>query len=84
MYLYVDINGHKKPQIYGRDAFAFVFFPQTGEFLPHGINVEGEYNEETKSFRKQTKEEIIAGCNPPDGLHHCAARIVMDGFKMNY
>jgi len=79
---FVDVNGHKKPNTFGVDMFRFDFYPQTGEFLPYGINIVGEYDEQTKSFKKRTAEEINSSC--PASNARCAARIIQEGFKINY
>jgi len=76
----VDINGHKKPNTVGRDYFEFAFYPQTGEFLPHGVY--GSYNTESKSYEKQSVEKIDTDCT--SGGWTCAAKIVSEGFKINY
>jgi len=75
--LRVDINGHKKPNIYGLDAHLFNFFPQTGKFLPGGSNMDGSYD----------KEHIDEYCNGGATTNNgatCAAKIVAEGFKINY
>jgi len=87
MTIIVDINGGKKPNTLGRDVQRFAFFPKTGEFLPDGINVQNEFNEETGSYRKRPLEELVTYfCNTSqaDNSAQCAARVVMEGFKMNY
>jgi len=80
----IDINGHKKPNTYGRDLFEFDLFPQTGEFLPRGINDNSSFNEARKSFTKSDIEQIISNCNENGSGNFCGARIVSDGFKINY
>jgi len=79
----VDINGHKKPNIVGRDVFCFGLYKQTGEFLPAGINASGTYNATTNSFAKMTREEALNSCKNA-ASSNCTAVMVMDGFKMNY
>jgi len=83
--VYVDTNGHKNPNQFGRDFFQFSFYPQTGEFLPHGINKAGAYDEGKMEFEKFSKKDIDTNCSLPSSQGwNCTARIVMDGFKMNY
>jgi len=82
MTIYVDINGYKKPNIIGRDLFAFGLYDKSGEFLPMGIN-KGDYDEATNSYAKRTRESALQICKSTDS-HACAAVIVQDGFKMNY
>jgi len=84
--LNIDINGAKKPNMRGVDWQMFGFYPQTGEFLPFGVYKDRSYNEQTKSYEKYSKEELYASCadnKPADGVL-CAARIIQDGFKINY
>jgi len=80
----IDTNGANKPNRLGYDFFEFHLYPQTGEFLPAGIYNFNSYNEETKSFTRMTQEELYANCNPQGGGAHCAARVIQEGFKINY
>jgi len=77
----IDINGFKKPNTYGRDFFWFDFYPQTNEFLPQGVIT--TFNSETGKFNKNTYEEILSVCIEGSGAS-CGARIITEGFKMNY
>jgi len=82
---YVDVNGRKKPNMIGMDLFTFEFFPQTNEFLPGGVNRSNEYNISTGQHTKSTEEQIIKNCNRETSMGwYCPARIVKDGFKINY
>jgi len=83
MIIQVDINGHKKPNLIGRDTFAIQFYPRTGEFLPFSINYLGTYNKTTNSYKKIPREVQLRGCKS-DNSFHCTAIIIQDGFKMNY
>lgn len=65
----------------------------TNELLPEGINVLGApLNENTGKFPLRTREEIETNCNSKGGTPvdklvvgaMCGARIIQDGFKMNY
>jgi len=78
--VYVDINGHKKPNVLGRDVFHFSFYSATSEFLPTGVN--GKFDEETGRYQKMSPEQIRQ-CASGSGMS-CGAMIVLDGFKMNY
>lgn len=81
----IDTNGPKKPNVVGLDYHEFIFYPASGEFLPHGINIESSYDEKTNRFEKNTLEKIQANCNKNGGPGwFCSARIIQDGFKMNY
>jgi len=80
----IDINGSKKPNAYGRDLFSFSFYPKTSEFLPHGVNSDVKYNEDTKTYTKNSKETILQSCTTTGQGGFCAARVVIEGFKINY
>jgi len=82
MFIAVDINGAKKPNTIGLDYHEFIFLAKTGEFLPIGM-VNETYNEEIGGYERYSKEEIYEGCNK-DNPWQCSARIVVDGFKINY
>lgn len=85
MAIQVDVNGRRKPNTIGLDTHEFSFYPQTGECLPSGIYVNGTYNEETKSFRRYTHEELDMMCGGgKGGGFNCSAKIIIDGFKINY
>jgi len=79
----VDVNGAKKPNVSGLDVFAFDLFPQTGEFLPRGINA-AKINAATSKYDKRTKERLYELCTREKDGSDCAARIVADGFKITY
>jgi len=83
LHINVDINGHKKPNVHGRDFHnMFRIFPQTNEALPVGINTT-THNENTGTYKKASYEEISQRCTSGEGSI-CAAKILLDGFKMNY
>jgi len=79
----IDINGSKnKPNRAGKDTFLFSLYPQTGEFLPLGVYKDNSYNEETGTFERLTSSKIDECC--VSGGSCCAAKIINDGFKINY
>jgi len=80
----VDVNGFKKPNMVGRDLFQFLYYPETGEFLPRGVYKWNEIDEETGEYKKNTYEQLLELCNPNQTGFSCAARVVADGFKINY
>jgi len=82
--IHADVNGHKKPNTFGRDTFIFGFYPQTGEFLPYAVYKDGSFNKETRKFERVPMEEIMTNCSNKGNGWHCAGRIVQEGFKMNY
>jgi len=66
---YPDVNGHKKPNVIGRDVFYFQIKQNGGVFFPGGGG--------------STREAIVENCKNGTGMA-CAAMIIQDGFKMNY
>lgn len=82
--VYIDVNGAKKPNIIGRDTFLFGFYPIVNDFVPYGIYLEDSYDEETKNFKRVPSEEINQECGGGGVGIYCAARILQDGFKINY
>ena len=89
--MFVDINGLKSPNTYGRDIFAFAVFDinDTVMVVPFGSKkffeawvaggvIDGMPDEERIQF-------INDGCTATnaDGFT-CAEKIIMDGWKMNY
>jgi len=80
----VDINGYVPPNVHGIDVHTFDIYPQTGEFLPYGINLERSYNEATGSYTKLTEEQTNSKCGKGTSGDFCAAKIISEGFKMNY
>jgi len=81
--LRIDINGFKKPNTVGLDYHEFLFFPATNELLPHGIN-QHTYDESIQGYPKNTRETINARCNKNSDGFFCPARLLLDGFKINY
>ena len=67
--VYIDINGAKAPNQFGVDVFAFRRIPGKG-ILPDGY---------AASYRS-----IVANCNRQANGAYCAARIIADGWKINY
>jgi len=80
----VDVNGHKKPNVIGRDMFAFNFYPQTNEFLPCGVYLERSYDVQTGKFARVEPADIDVNCGEGGIGWWCAVKIINDGFKMNY
>lgn len=68
-YVYIDINGANEPNVYGIDLFVFKRIAGKG-IVPYG-------NEGSMSVVKAT-------CNSKSGGDFCAARIMKEGWKINY
>jgi len=81
----VDVNGKQKPNVVGRDNFAFNLYPITGELLPHGVyDKNTPYDEQAGGYTKLTAEQILENCGGGGDGWDCAARITAEGFKINY
>jgi len=80
-----ETNGHKKPNTIGYDYFSFNLFKESGKFAPGGlINNKVAYNQETQSHTLFTDEERDANCGGGGNGWYCAAKVVAEGFKINY
>ncbi len=80
----VDINGEAKPNMYGRDVFTFFMLPYTNEIRPEGLyDFPTEYDYNT-GWKAASVGEINSDCSQNGGGLLCGARIVREGFKMNY
>ena len=93
-FLFIDINGAKKPNKYGRDIFYFevgqdgLLFPSYG--IAHAKYVSGDAWESSSSYWKN-KTNTSDGCGiigstdiTGNGGASCAARIEEEGWQMNY
>ena len=81
----VDTNGKKSPYIYGMDFFAFELYPITNEVMPLGVYNNGSaYDETKKEYTRKTQSEVDSNCSKTGNGDYCAAKIVSDGFKINY
>ena len=67
--IYIDINGGKKPNVYGRDLFRFTRVPGKG-ILPSGYS--------------GTDEDINQNCSKTGSGEYCAAKIMRDGWEIKY
>ena len=76
----IDINGIKSPNTVGRDIFFFAAIDYNGNIVvaPWGLH----------KALPSAPDDIENGCLPSSnvdsGDRYCAAKIVMDGWKMNY
>ncbi len=72
--IYVDINGAKPPNVWGRDVFYFTYFiyypyangKHNGKFLPYAYT--------------HTREQLIENCGSAG--YRCAALIMKDGWQI--
>ena len=66
----VDINGINPPNTYGKDAFCFIVDFKDGVVRPYGYG--------------STSSEINDSCSKNGGGGFCAAKIIREGWKINY
>ena len=66
--VYVDINGTKQPNRYGRDVFAFTISPENNVVKPYCSNL--------------SKGEVNENCSKIGSGSCCAAKIVNDGWEI--
>lgn len=66
--VYIDINGMKKPNMFGKDVFEFEIDFQNGIVRPAGYNA--------------VESRINQSCNKSSDGRYCAAKIMRDGWKI--
>lgn len=77
----LDVNGDKRPNIIGKDIYSLVL-GEDGVLYPNGSEATNKYDPET--YPLWDTEAGCQGKDPKgDGLS-CAARVVDEGFKINY
>ncbi len=82
-YVYVDVNGQKKPNVLGKDIFAFIYFTRhdsspayVGKFVPLG------YSSQRAKLTSDVAYACYAGNQVYQGLY-CAALIMRDGWQIS-
>lgn len=73
----VDVNGHKKPNRYGRDIFEFSI-TKKGTLYPRGGSLG------TWTWKSAPNSTITCTDSSTDGGIFCAGRIIEEGWEMNY
>ena len=77
MQFYIDINGNKKPNVVGKDVFAFEYALKTDNSI---------YKKLFPRFNYDTVEDHIADqenrCNKNQNGFACASLIMVDGWQM--
>ena len=90
MDIHADINGKKGPNRRGRDIFSFYMYPHTNDIQPGGIREctsKANYDTSTGLWELRTRSEIDDDCNSSADTAigiSCSAKIILDGYKMNY
>ena len=89
----IDTNGLKGPNILGRDIFAFYYFDNNGSVVVEPVGtmltmdfeakVYGEPIPSHEELIKMINENCSSTAEDLDGIT-CGAKIIMDGWKMNY
>ncbi len=76
---YVDINGQKPPNTWGKDVFPYVYFIDrpdyptlNGKFMPFGM----------QNSRSVSLNDIPNGCNKNASGFYCGSIIVKDGWEI--
>ena len=93
--LFVDVNGLKSPNKLGRDMFIFYYFDYNGSVIvaPAGSMQAMKHEAEMYGSEVPSDEElrnlINENCDPKSTSNNligqtCGAKIIMDGWKMNY
>jgi len=75
-YFYVDVNGLKGPNRWGRDIFRFPVFPSN-----LGIKPSGSYYE--NGITPRPTSEVDSNCSNSGSGYYCAAKVLSEG-AMNY
>lgn len=76
--LIIDVNGPDSPNTYGRDIFAFII-GANGILYPYGSR--------DTATAALYKANSFGTCNNPNAITNglgCTARIISDGYQMNY
>jgi prepilin-type N-terminal cleavage/methylation domain-containing protein len=90
-YMYLDINGEKGPNIFGRDAF-YLFILRNGIVVGY---MDGQYAKDFAEYEgfssidavidsMKSVAERLCSATSTDYGDTCSGRIINDGWKMNY
>ena len=85
MDIHADINGKKGPNRRGRDIFSFYMYPHTNDIQPGGMRA--NYDTSTGLWELRTRSEIDDDCDSSADTAigiSCSAKIILDGYKINY
>ena len=81
--VHFDVNGSKGPNKWGLDIFTLEVFPYTNDIMPRGFRNNTSYNSGTGTWTEIAKSQIDSKCLTGDGSY-CGAKILLEGYKMNY
>ena len=77
----LDVNGDKRPNTIGKDIYS-LFLGEDGVLYPNGSEAVNKYDSE--KYPLWDSELGCQGKNPTTNGLACAARVVEEGFKINY
>lgn len=82
--LFVDVNGPKPPNMYGRDTFWFFISNGKGALLYPRGGFDDKYSG-ANQWWKNPSTNLPKYCTSGNELgHHCAGRIMEEGWQMSY
>ena len=83
---YIDVNGSKRPNQFGRDTFQFML-SNDGRLVPNGGKDAALFQEQAdiSSNSNYWRNNTVKGCGASNSEGYvCAARIIENGWKMDY
>lgn len=79
--IHADTNGSKGPNREGRDIFSYYVYPYTNDIVAGGVRT--SYDISSNTWNLRDKSEIDTDCSTGAGFY-CGAKIILEGYKMNY
>ncbi len=82
--LYIDINGPKPPNVFGRDTF-WVYVRNDGSLIPYGSKYFCSFSSNPSSCNYWNMNPYALFCSDTNDYGvFCGGRIVEEGWKINY
>lgn len=86
--IYIDVNGSKRPNQFGRDLFQFIV-SNDGRLIPQGGKDDALYDSQVelssnRNYWNSSSPELRSRCDKDSPGYTCAARIIENGWKMDY
>ena len=78
--LILDVNGDKGPNIYGKDIYRF-YIGETGDLYPYGGEAVNEYKSDINLWSDSSE---CVGKSPKGNGFSCTARVMEEGYSINY
>lgn len=79
----VDVNGAEAPNTLGKDVHVFQTLANLNAVVPYGTFKEGGYNKDTGKWTFEEAEKASTECLSGDSKY-CTAKIINDGWQINY